>query len=77
MTYKSTDSIEIRKAEEWLSKYWDRPSRLEYYHARSVDEAVGLMQEYGQEAVIISGGTDLLGLMKNKIIAPRAIINLK
>ena|ERR1035437_3083420 len=77
MTYRSTDSIEIRKAEEWLNQYWKRPSGVEYYHARSVDEAVGLMREYGKEAVIISGGTDLLGLMKYRIVAPRAIVNLK
>ncbi len=77
MTYRSTDAKEIKKAEEWLRKYWDRPAKTEYYHARSIDEAVGLLHEYGNAAKIIAGGTDLLGLMKNRVASPQVFVNLK
>lgn len=77
MTYRSTDAREIKKAEEWLRKYWDRPIKVEYYHARSINEAVGLLHEYGKAAKIIAGGTDLLGLMKNRVVSPQVFVNLK
>lgn len=77
MTYRLIDAKEIKKALAWLSKYWDRPLHPEYYHARTVDEAVSLLDEYGRETKLFAGGIDLLGLMKNRVIAPRALVNIK
>jgi hypothetical protein len=59
LTYKSTDAKEIRQAAEWLNKYWGKSDNSEYFNARSTSEAAGLLREYGREATIIAGGTDL------------------
>lgn len=77
MTYRLIDAKEIKKALAWLSKYWDKPLHPDYYHARTVDEAVSLLDEGGKEARLIAGGTDLLGLMKNRVIAPRSLVDIK
>ncbi len=50
-----------------------------HLNARTIDEAVSVLQRYGAKASVIAGGTDLLGKMKDEILAtyPEAIINLK
>jgi len=50
-----------------------------HVNAASVDEALGLLTEYGGKAWVIAGGTDLLGVLKSEILAdyPEAAINLK
>lgn len=76
MTYKLIDAEEIEKALSWLSGYWDRPVQPEYHNARTIDEAVSLLDRYGGRATIIAGGIDLVGLMKNKVLTPRILINI-
>ena len=53
--------------------------KFSHVNAKSVDEAVSLLGRYGEQAVVIAGGTDLLGKMKDKILPtyPKALINLK
>ena len=48
-------------------------------NAKTVEEAVSLLKRYGDKAVPIAGGTDLMGKMKDEILPtyPEAIINLK
>lgn len=77
MTYRLIDAEEIEKSLVWLSKYWDKPIHPEYYNAKTVDEAVSILDEYRGEAKIIAGGIDLIGLMKNKVLSPRVLINIK
>jgi len=50
-----------------------------HLNARTVDEAVSVLQRYGGKARVIAGGTDLLGKMKDEILPtyPEVIINLK
>lgn len=50
-----------------------------HFNAHSVDEAVSILQRYQGRAQIISGGTDLLGKMKDRILPgyPEAVINIK
>lgn len=50
--------------------------------AKSVDEAVHWLSEYGNRASIVGGGTDLLGLMKDRITGPKmpqpeVLVNIK
>jgi len=71
------EAKEVKKALAWLSKYWDRPIHPEYCSARTVDEAISLLSEHWKEAKIVAGAVDLLGLMKNKVIEPRVLINIK
>ena len=44
---------------------------FELYHAESLDQAVGTLKKYGEKARVLSGGTDLLSLMKERIEGPR------
>jgi len=50
-----------------------------HFNAQTVDEAVAILQRYGDRAQIMAGGTDLLGKMKDEILPgyPEAIVNLK
>ena len=77
MTDRLIEAAEIEKALSWLNKYWNRPLHPEYYNARTIEEAVSLLDTYGETSRILAGGIDLIGLMKNKVILPGAMINLK
>ncbi len=52
---------------------------FKHHNARSVKEALGLLSQYGGAAKVNAGGTDLLGLLKERslTIYPEAVINLK
>jgi len=72
-----TDAREISEARLWLNRYWGKPAHPLYYCAKTIDEAVSLLHEYQEEGKIIAGGIDLVGLMKNKVLSPKALINIK
>jgi xanthine dehydrogenase YagS FAD-binding subunit len=38
---------------------------------------VSLLSEYREEAKIIAGGTDVIGLMRNRVISPKALVDIK
>ncbi|MCL6638250.1 MAG: xanthine dehydrogenase family protein subunit M [Firmicutes bacterium] len=50
-----------------------------HVNARSVPEAVRLLAQYGGKAKLNAGGTDLLGVLKDRILPgyPELIINIK
>lgn len=53
---------------------------FENINAKSVKEAVGLLQKFHGEkktAQVVSGGTELLQLMKERVATPQLLINLK
>lgn len=43
---------------------------FELHEARSVQEAVSLLSQFGSSARIIAGGSDLLGMMKDNLTGP-------
>ena len=45
--------------------------------ANTVAEACSLLSQYGENARVLAGGTDLLVKMKNKGVLPRYLINIK
>jgi len=45
-----------------------------YADAISIDEAVSVLAEHGARAQVLAGGTDLLGLMKDRITGPRMLV---
>ena len=53
--------------------------RFAHVNASTIDEAVLALRRYGNKAAIISGGTDLLGKMKDEILPtyPEALVNIK
>lgn len=50
---------------------------FEYFEPKSLDEAGNLLKELGTSAKIMNGGTDLLVLMKDAVIAPESIVDIK
>ena len=52
---------------------------FDYKSAESVEEAVSWLSRYDGRAVILAGGTDLLGKLKDESMAryPEALINIK
>jgi len=50
---------------------------FEYLAPRTLDEACRLLSDYGSEAKILAGGTDILVKMKGGLLAPKAVISLK
>ncbi len=50
-----------------------------HFNARSVREAVTLLESHKGRAMVIAGGTDLIGILKDRIFLsyPDAIINIK
>ena len=49
---------------------------LAHIDAKSIDEAIHWLTKYGDRAAVIAGGTDLLGLMKDRITGPKMPQNL-
>jgi carbon-monoxide dehydrogenase medium subunit len=51
--------------------------RFDYVRATSPEEAVRLMEEYGEEARLLMGGTDLLPGLRDDLFRPRLVIDVK
>jgi carbon-monoxide dehydrogenase medium subunit len=52
------------------------PSRFRYEAPRSLDEAIDLLSNYGDEAKVMAGGQSLLPLMKLRFAAPEMIVDI-
>ncbi len=52
------------------------PAAFDYHPATSVDEAIALLQQYGDEAKLLAGGHSLLPTMKLRLAQPGHIIDL-
>lgn len=50
---------------------------FEYFEPKSLGEAISLLEEYGAEARLLAGGTDLLVAMKKKEVDPSYLISLQ
>jgi aerobic carbon-monoxide dehydrogenase medium subunit len=46
------------------------PPPFDYHVASSVNDAIGMLQKYGAEAKILSGGMSLIPLMKLRLAEP-------
>ncbi len=52
------------------------PAAFDYKRASSVDEAIGLLTEHGDDAKLMAGGHSLLPLMKLRLAAPAVVIDI-
>jgi carbon-monoxide dehydrogenase medium subunit len=52
------------------------PVAFDYERAATVDEALGLLAEHGDEAKLIAGGHSLLPLMKLRLATPAVLIDI-
>lgn len=54
-----------------------RLPKFEHLQPEFLEEALDLLSEHGGEAKVIAGGTDLLVSMKQRLLTPRYLLNLK
>jgi carbon-monoxide dehydrogenase medium subunit len=52
------------------------PAPFDYRRAGSVDDAIALLQEHGEDARLIAGGHSLLPLMKLRLASPTMLIDI-
>jgi aerobic carbon-monoxide dehydrogenase medium subunit len=52
------------------------PSRFRYEVPHSLDEAIGLLKENGDDAKVLAGGQSLLPLMKLRFAAPELLVDI-
>jgi carbon-monoxide dehydrogenase medium subunit len=52
------------------------PASFDYYAPATVDEAIRLLEQFGSEARILSGGMSLIPLMKLRLAEPRSLIDI-
>jgi len=51
--------------------------RFEYYHEpTALGECIGLLNQYGSDARLLAGGTDLVVKLRSRVIRPKAVISL-
>jgi carbon-monoxide dehydrogenase medium subunit len=52
------------------------PASFEYVRADSVESAISLLGEYGEDAKLLAGGHSLLPLMKLRLAAPAVLVDI-
>ncbi len=52
------------------------PAAFDYHPATSLDEALALLQQYGDDAKLLAGGHSLLPMMKLRLAQPAHIVDL-
>jgi carbon-monoxide dehydrogenase medium subunit len=52
------------------------PARFEYYAPGSVEEALELLERYGDEAKVLAGGQSLIPFMKLRFASPAALVDI-
>jgi 4-hydroxybenzoyl-CoA reductase subunit beta len=54
-----------------------RLPRFEYVRPKTIDEALSVLDQRGEKARILAGGTDLLVNMKYRVVCPDIVISIK
>ncbi len=52
------------------------PAAFDYHVAKTVDEAVALLQQYGDEAKVLAGGHSLIPTMKLRLAQPGHLVDI-
>ncbi|HUM72098.1 MAG TPA: FAD binding domain-containing protein, partial [Chloroflexota bacterium] len=52
------------------------PGEFDYYSPRSLQEAVGLLQQHGYGAKIVAGGQSLIPAMRFRLALPEVLIDI-
>jgi xanthine dehydrogenase YagS FAD-binding subunit len=51
--------------------------RFEYAHPTTQHEAIGLLGSSWNDSAVLAGGTDLISLMKEYVVTPKRVVNIK
>ncbi len=52
------------------------PSVFDFYAPKSLDEAVALLRQYGDEAKVLAGGQSLIPAMRFRLAAPAVLVDI-
>ncbi len=52
------------------------PRAFEYFDPPTPEEAMGLLQRYGEDAKLMAGGQSLLPMMKLRMVSPAVVVDL-
>ncbi|HCU11255.1 MAG TPA: carbon monoxide dehydrogenase, partial [Gemmatimonadetes bacterium] len=52
------------------------PAAFEYARASSIEEAVKLLNKYGEDAKVLAGGHSLIPLMRMRLSQPSALVDI-
>jgi aerobic carbon-monoxide dehydrogenase medium subunit len=52
------------------------PGRFEYHAPRTLDEALSILDRFGDEAKVLAGGQSLIPLMKLRFAVPQALVDI-
>ena len=50
---------------------------FDYRAPRSLDEALAILGEYGEDARVVAGGTALVTMMRQRLVQPRCLVSLR
>jgi CO/xanthine dehydrogenase FAD-binding subunit len=53
-----------------------KPPRFDYLLPRSLDEALGILAEHGEEAKVLAGGQSLVPLLNFRLVRPTYLVDL-
>jgi aerobic carbon-monoxide dehydrogenase medium subunit len=56
--------------------YWGKMIRFDYQEPTTLRKAFGLMDKYGDGARVMAGGTALIIMMRQRLLAPKVVISL-
>src|SRR5438034_8576686 len=65
-----------RRSASRRRRYGMYPASFEYFAPTSLDEALSMLERYGDEGKVLAGGQSLIPLMKLRFAAPRAVIDI-
>lgn len=51
--------------------------KFDYHEPRSLQEAMELLDRYGETARVLAGGTDLIVQMRHEVVRPQNVVNIK
>lgn len=53
-----------------------KPPRFDYVRAVSVEEAIGVLAEYGEDARVLAGGQSLVAMLNMRLLAPEVVVDV-
>ena len=53
-----------------------KPPRFDYVRAGSVEEAIEVLAEYGDDARVLAGGQSLVAMLNMRLVAPEVVVDI-
>jgi carbon-monoxide dehydrogenase medium subunit len=51
--------------------------RFDYYRPKTLEELLSLISKCGEDAKLLAGGTDLLVLLRDRVVKPKCVVDIK